>query len=59
MLRYQLAVTVFCTECDLKPLINTLINNFSFKIILLNFLLISIYTLSDLGNSSNLIGQEP
>ena len=27
MLRYQLAVTVFCTECDLKPLINTLIKS--------------------------------
>ena len=39
MLRYQLAVTVFCTEYDLKALINTIINTFSFKIILLDFLL--------------------
>ena len=29
VLRYQLAVTVFCTEYDLKPLMNTLVNNFS------------------------------
>ena len=30
--RYQLAGTVFCTEYDLKPSINTL--NFLFKIVL-------------------------